>query len=129
MTTRTILSATRDHVNDAGLLAPYEDLYFRWSDSDVGGNTPFILFRFPGSNGPSSILLQQRDVLIVLVDTKGESERGHDRISAIERLFRQGGIQPGIRRFEVLGGLNGPLYLENDRPVWQLNIRCYTEDF
>lgn len=127
MTTRTILTDTVDYLDT--LLAGYAVKYFRWTDDDESSSTPFVMLRFPGPGGQSDELLQQFDVLLVLVQTPSGALDGHDDMSDILARVRQGGAQNTVVRFEPLGNMVGPQYLENGRPVWTLNIRCYTEDY
>lgn len=127
MTTRTILTDTVAYLGN--LLDGYDVKYFRWTDSDEEGSQPFVMLRFPGSGGPSDVILQQFDVLLVLVQTPTGAVTGHDDMSAILARIREGGAENTVTRFEPLGSVAGPQYLENGRPVWTLNIRCYTEDY
>lgn len=123
-----ILEKVRDHINAAALLTGYAAKYFRWTDADVQGTTPFILFRRPGSGGDSNILLQQTDVLIQLVGTPTTVVAGDARMQSILRLFRGSTSQTGVVRFDPIGPVRGPLYLENGRPVWELLVRVMTEN-
>lgn len=123
-----LLEKVRDHINAAGLLTGYTAKFFRWTDADVNGTTPFILFRRPGSGGDSSILLQKTDVLIQMVGTPTTVVSGDARMQSILRLFRGSTSQTGVVRFDPVGPVTGPLYLENGRPVWELTVRCVTED-
>ena len=121
-----ILQKVKAHIEVAGLLTGFSPKYFRWTDADVKGTTPFMLFRRIGGN--SNMLLQGIDVLIQQVGiptgvVDGDSNMGH-----IIKLFRGSSVQPGIIRFDPMGEVMGPLYLENGRPVWELTIRCYAED-
>jgi len=127
VTTRTILADTVAYLGT--LLDGYEVKYFRWTDADESSDTPFVMLRFPGGGGASNVILQQLDVLLALVQTPTGAVTGHDDMSAILAKVRQGGGQNTVTRFEPMGSLSGPQYLENGRPVWTLNIRCYTEDY
>lgn len=127
MTTRTILTDTVDYLGT--LLDGYAVKYFRWTDADESSDDPFVMLRFPGPGGTSDVILQQFDVLLVMVQTPSGPVVGHDDMSAILSRIREGGGQNTVVRFEPLGNMAGPQYLENGRPVWTLNIRCYTEDY
>ena len=122
-----ILRRVKQHVVDAGLAEGYTLKFFRWSDKDLKGKKPFIVFR-QGGSGLSNILLQQTDVLIQLGQVHSEIEKGDDTMQAIIRLFRGDTLQPDIARFDPLGTVAGPFTIENDRKIWELTVRCFTED-
>jgi len=101
--------------------------YFRWTDADINGNTPFIMLRQSG-DGPSDVLLQQIEVTITLVHNLDAVVRADEAMLQIVRLFRSDAVQPGVVRFDPIGGVRGPMYLENGRPAWQLVVRVFAED-
>lgn len=115
-------------ITAASLHTGYAFKYFRWTDADVSGKDNFIVLRQPGGGGDSNTLLQSPDVLIQLVAKPTEVVAGDDRMLAILRMLRQPTSQTGIIRFLPMGSVVGPLYLENGRPLWQLTVRCFTED-
>lgn len=127
MTTRTILTDLAAHL--ATELTGYDIKYFRWTDADESSQTPFVMMRFPGSGGGSDVLLQRIDVLMALVQVPTGAVTGHDDVSAIARRLRLGLGQGSVVRFELLGEPSGPSYLENGRPVWTINVRCYVEGY
>lgn len=128
MTTRTILTDTVAYLG--ALLDGYAVKYFRWTDADESSSTPFVMLRFPGPGGTSDELMQRFDVLLVLVQNPSGVVTGHDDMSDILAKFREGGGRNTVVRFESLqSNFTGPQYLGNGRPVWTLNIRCYTEDY
>jgi hypothetical protein len=124
VTTRTILTDLRAYIDD--LIQGYAVKYFRWTDADESSESPFVMMRFPGS-GNSDPLLQRIDVLLTLVQQPAGAVSGHDTMAAIVRRIREGGGYGDVLRFEVLSEPAGPMYLENGRPVWVADIRCYTE--
>lgn len=101
--------------------------YFRWTDADINGKTPFIMIRQSG-DGPSDILLQQIEVTITLVQNLDAVVTGDAAMAQMARLFRLESVQTGAIRFDTVGGVRGPMYLENGRPAWQLVVRVFTED-
>jgi hypothetical protein len=107
--------------------ADYNIKYFRWSDADMNGNTPFIVYRKAG-DGSSNILLQQVDVMIQLCQNPDSVVVGDAAMDLILRLFRGQTVQDGVIRFDPIGGVQGPMYLQNGRPIWELTIRCFTEN-
>ncbi len=122
-----LLNRVKDYADAANLLAGYEVKFFRWTDADVAGNTPFVLFRQSGSGG-SDMLVQQINVSIILVATPTTALSADARAQQIARLFRVAGSQDGLARFDTQGAVIGPMYMENGRPVFEIVVRCYTED-
>ena len=114
-------------ITAAGLMAGYTEKYFKWTDSDINGKNPFIVLRQSGS-GISNILLQQTDVLIQLSQVPTAIEAGDLRMKDILLLFRGQTVSTDIVRFDPIGTVLGPFYLENGRPIWELTVRCFTED-
>jgi hypothetical protein len=123
-----LLERVSGAITAAGLHTGYAIKYFRWTDADVAGTAPFMLFRRPGTGGDSNTLVQAQDVMIQLVATPTTVVAGDERMQAILKLLRQPTTQAGVVRFMPLGAVRGPLYLENGRPVWELNVRVVTED-
>lgn len=111
--------------NEPGLGA--QNLYFRWTDAKVNGTAPFFLFRQVGE-GASDILVQSINVQITLVDNANNVVEADRIMQDIIRLFRGATTQPGVVRFDPVGGVAGPSYLENGRPVFTLTVRVFTED-
>lgn len=110
------------------LLTGYVVRFFRWTDEDIAQSTPFIMLRQPGTGGQGSALLQSVDVQVMLCDTPANVVSADARAAAIMRRFRSSTTQTGVVRFDPIGEVQGPLYLENGRPFWLINVRCYTED-
>lgn len=109
------------------LLADYTVKCFRWSDSE--DSPPMVLMRFPGGGGASDPLLQQFDVMLIMMQDSAAAKKGHDDMSAILKRVREGGSQGTVRRFEPLDNIMGPQYLDDGRPLWTINVRCYTEGY
>lgn len=122
-----ILDRVSGFVDAAGLSAGYVTRYWRWLDQDLEQNTPAIVYRIAGSAGANS-LLQQTDVLILLIDMPEKAFAASEVMADIRKLMRGPTTPAGTVRIEPVGIEQGPMYLENGRPWWQLNVRVYTED-
>lgn len=123
----TLLENVQAFVEAAGYHTGYAKKYFRWTDADVTNSTPFILYRHPGSTGESNQLMQQLDVLIQLVATPTTVKTADTLMNNILKLFRGTTTPTGVVRADPMGGVSGPFYLENGRPVFELIVRCITE--
>ena len=122
-----VLQRVQKHLDDAGLLTGYETKYFRWTDADVANAEPFVLFRQSGETG-SDEFVQGILVQITLVTVPTGVVSADALMTEIARLFRVDGSEAGAFRFDVQGGVVGPMYLDNGRPVFTLDVRVMTED-
>ena len=121
-----LLPSVRDHLADADLLDGYRVLMYRWTDSE---GTPTIVFLRSGTGGASDYLVQRPDVRIVLVTGSASDVRaGEVRMHQILRYLRHSYKAAGVLHFQPMSGVIGPSYLENGRGVFELNIRCLTDD-
>ena len=123
----TILNRVQGLLNTAGLLTGYATKYLRWTDADVNGTTPFVLFRQSGG-GPSDVLLQSIQVTITIVHNATGAVTADATAQAIQRFLRGTTVATGIRRIDPAGEVRGPMYMENGRPVFEVVCRVFTED-
>jgi len=123
----TLLNRVRGLLDDNNLLDGYAVRYFRWTDADIAGNTPFVLFRQSGS-GESNELVQNTLVSVVLVATPTTAVSADALMQSLLRWVRVSGGDTGSIRFDPAGTVVGPSYLENGRPVFTLDVRVFTQD-
>lgn len=123
----TLIGRLETYLNAASLLTGYAVKYFRWLDADVNNTTPFIMLRQSGA-GNSDINMQETRLTITLVATPITAIDADTRMQSILRYLRGTVQTTGVTRFDPVGTVVGPMYLENDRPVFQLTVACYTED-
>lgn len=126
----SLLERVSSHLSAAGLLTGYDVLYFKWTDERINQNTPFILFRMAGTSGVDNQCVQYPDVRILLVGNPTTVLEADARAYDIHRHFRTQfeSADNSVKYFEPLGQVIGPLYLENDRPVLEINVRCLVDD-
>lgn len=123
-----ILDRVEQKVSDESLLTGYTVRKFRWTDEDVQGDTPIILFRVVGSGG-SDEFSQSNDVRVMLLEAdESKVVQGSNRIWAIMKAFRDSDYVTGVTRFDPVSTVSGPLYLDNGRPMWYFDVRVYTVD-
>lgn len=128
---RQLLKRVADDLSGRGFLVGYEIKYYRWEDSDVEGNTPFVLFRQEGTGGgggTSDVHLQQTDITIRLVDNSAGATAADDAMNTILRHFRLSSVPAGVIKYQPITNVVGPMYLENGRPMFELVVRVFTED-
>tara|TARA_B100000408_G_C10309709_1_gene228264 strand:- start:2911 stop:3294 length:384 start_codon:yes stop_codon:yes gene_type:complete len=118
----------RDHLDAASLLAGFDVQYYKWNDARRDGRPMFVLRR-PGPGGTSDYLVQRPQVLLILVSANHlDIDDSETRMHDILRYLRGNYKSPGIKHYEPLGGITGPLYTEDGRGVFQLNVQCLTDD-
>lgn len=123
-----VLERTASYLDGLGLLSGYSPRYHRWHDDDLTQNTPVAVFRHTG-DGASDTFKQEYDVTItMLAKDITKTEDVGDATKAIVQALRGTGTVTGVIKFEMLGNQQGPFYLENDRPLYQVNVRVFTED-
>ena len=116
-----------DFITAAGLHTGYAFKFYRFTDADTAGKNPLIVLRSDGA-GPSNSLVQSTDVLLQLIQVPTAIKAGDDRMHQLLQLFRGTTTVAGVLRFDPLGAVRGPFFLENKRPVFELSVRCITED-
>lgn len=125
----SILADVRQYIEDAGLATGYTWRYGRMLGVDSTSQYRFIMLRQMGE-GASDIHVQRINVLIMIA---GETESDVQTVDTlgdeIVRLFRGIGDQGDAFRFEVVGGKNGPFFLESNKPYYEVNISAYTENY
>lgn len=123
-----ILERTRDFLVATGLIDSYQHRFHRWIDADIEQNTPVVVFRKTG-DGPSDVFKQESDVTItILEDSPTKVQALGVTVQDIVRKFRSSDTIAGVIKFELLSSQQGPFYLENERPLYQINVRVFTED-
>lgn len=123
----TVLRRARDFLLNAGLISGYAQRFHRWLDADLSQNTAVIVFRKVGE-GDSDVFKQEHDLSITVMAAKASDiEQLGDDVSSIVREFRTGNSISGVIKFELLG-TNGPFYTENERPLFTIDVRVFTED-
>lgn len=123
-----LLEKVAGHLDDAGLLTGYAKKYFRWTDADVSGTANFVLFRMSGTAGARDATVQRPDVRILLVCNAASVVSGSQKADAIFANFSGTTAPSGIIKFEPLGAVSGPFYLDNGRGVFEIIVRCFVSD-
>ncbi len=127
----SLLQRVRDDLNTAGLLDGYVQRFYRWIDTDMKSGQ-IILFRMSGTYGPGAHVIQRPDVSIQLLCDPDQVTQGDTRMLAILRHFRSNFEIASTNgdAFNVvpLGGYDGPRYLQNNRALFDLRLRCMVED-
>ena len=112
------------HVAD--LITAYAIRFHRWTDSDQNGTGQLVLFRLSGT-GASDHLISGRDVLVRMLCSPAQVEAGRLVMERIQRrLFTEFEGQ-GAFLFYPIGEIMGPMYLQNERAIFDLNVRVMSD--
>ena len=112
------------HVAD--LTTGYVIRFHRWTDADQNGTGQLVLFRFSGT-GASDFLVSKRDVLIRMLCIPSQVDAGRKLMERIQRrLFTEFEGQ-GAFLYLPMGEVIGPMYLQNDRAMFDLNVRVMSD--
>lgn len=121
----TILTAVRTWLDADGLLDDYAVRFNRWTDEIEGGSGEFVLLRMSSGSGENDALVISPDVRLIIVASPEKVIEAQDRIWQISDYMRQPGAPEGVIKFAVLANPMGPMYLENGRGVFELNVRVF----
>lgn len=108
----------------ANLTDGYEFKWYRWVDSDLRNNRQKLMVLRPEGGGESDDLVGHPDYRLILIGEPNDPVVPHDRADSIKSHLRGLGAADEIMQFQILSDILGPLYLENDRPVFEVNIRA-----
>jgi hypothetical protein len=108
---------------DANLTDGYEFKWYRWHDDDLKDKRTRLVTLRPESGGVADNLIGHPDYRIILIGQANDPVEPHDRAEAIKEHLLSLGAVDKIMQFQILADILGPSYLEDDRPVFELNIR------
>ena len=129
-----LLQRMRSHLDQGNLLDGYKVLFYRWSDQDLNGSGQVILFRMPGTEGDGAHVIQRPDIEINMLCDPDQVAAGDARMLQILQYlranFETAEDNPFGRVFNMwpIGVYSGPTYLQNNRAMFNLVVRCMTED-
>lgn len=128
MSSALLLRVKNHIVDDGGLLGAYSVRYYRWTDRDLNGTGSVALFRMTGTGGPANHEAQQHDVSLFLLAKPALVTQADSDILAVLQYLRANYSDTGVFAFHPLQTYTGPTYLQNDRAMFELVIRCGVED-
>jgi hypothetical protein len=117
------LDQLRYHIED--LITDYQVRFHRWTDADQNGRGQLVLFRISGT-GNSDYLISKRDVLVRMLCNPDQVEAGRKVMEDIQSRVYDDFSGEGAFLFLPMGEVMGPMYLQNERATFDLNIRVMT---
>lgn len=123
-----LLDRVEDHLQAGNLLDGYRVNHYRWSDQDLNGDGQVILFRMAGTSGFGAHVIQRPDVSIQMLCSPRQVRNGDARMLQILQYLRANFQTDGVVNMWPIGPYTGPVYLENNRAMFELVVRCVTED-
>jgi hypothetical protein len=125
----TLLKRVRDHIFiDGGLLTGFETRYFRWTDADLQGSADIALFRMSGTFGDTVEAVQFNDVSLYAMCDAESMKSTDDAMLAVLQYLRADYSTAGVFGMTPIGTYTGPTALQNGRCIFEMVIRCGTED-
>jgi hypothetical protein len=110
----------------ADLTDGYLVRFHRWSDAEMNGDGQLVLFRLAGT-GSSDFLISSRDVLIRMLCSPSQVEAGRAVIQRMQRRLYTVFEGEGAFLFYPMGEVLGPMYLQNNRAIFDLNVRVMSD--
>lgn len=125
----TLLQRLKGHIIDDGnLLSGYAVRYYRWTDADLNGAGNVVLFRMTGTTGIVQTPAQMADVSMFLLANESSVKSADDSMLAVLQYLRANYTTTGVFNFFPLNTYTGPDYLENNRAMFEMVVRCGVED-
>lgn len=125
----TLLQRLKTHIiDDGGLLSTYPVRYYQWTDADLGGAGAICLFRMTGTGGSVNSEAQHNDVSLFLLVTEELSKAADDDLLEVLQYLRANYSSTGVFNYFPVQTYTGPVELANGRRLFEMVIRCGTED-
>ncbi len=125
-----VLERVKGFLESGGFTQGYEMRYFRWSDEDIEGRKPFMMFRISttASESDKHVQVFGVEILVATMPDTAIHLSANELVKNIQKRFRQPVDYEGIKKLQPISEPSGPMYLENGRPVYMLNVRCFVND-
>jgi hypothetical protein len=125
----TLLQRVKNHIiDDGGLLSDYSLRYYRWTDADLNGSGSVALFRMTGTQGLIQTPAQFIDVSLHLLADPDAVKTADDDMLEVLQYLRADYSDTGVFNMFPPFGYTGPSYLQNNRALFEMVIRCGVED-
>lgn len=124
-----LLQRLKTHIiDDGGLLSGYDVRYYKWSDIDLNGSGSVAMFRMAGTSGRVVSHTQFHDVSVELLANPTSVKQADNDMLGVLRYLRSDYFATGVFNAVPMGAYNGPIYLSNGRAMFEMVVRCGTED-
>ncbi len=121
----TVLSQLKDTSFGDDLSVGYNVKFWRWFDDDLSKVDPILVIR-PAGGGESDPFLGRPDIAIQIVGQSNNRDivDSDQRIQDIKTRLIKHPSRDDIIQFQILTDILPVVYLNNDRPVFELNVRA-----
>lgn len=124
-----LLQRVKKHIiDDGGFFSEHRLKYYKWTDADLNGTGQVVLLRMTGTSGLVSTPAQFHDVSLFALSGPSSVLATDNTMLEVLRYLREDFADTGVFNMFPIGGYTGPSYLENDRAMFEIVIRCGVED-
>lgn len=124
-----LLQTVKTHLIDyGGFLAGYSALYYTWRDSSLRGDGNVVVFRMTGSTGIITRHVQFLDVSVLLLVRPANVTTADAELRRILEFLRDDFEAMDSFNITPLGSYAGPTFLQNNRALFEMILRCGVTD-
>ena len=125
-----LLERVETHLSDQ--LDGWTLRYYMWTDADLNGAADVALLRMNGTGGANNHEVQFQDVSLSLMCDPSAIKSTDETMTAILRHLRESYDAGSVINVDVFFmrpiSYMGPVRLQNGRCLFEMVIRCATED-
>lgn len=122
-----LLEKIATYLRQAGLLEGLTTKFYRYTDEDLKGASNLVVFRMAGA-GPRNSVVQQPDIKVILIGKQSDIVETNNKADAIFKHFGGLTAPEDVLKLEPLAYVMGPFFMDNERPVFEINVRCFVQD-
>lgn len=123
-----LLNTLKGHLDAGGLFDGWSVVYWQMYDEDTATDAPPVVMMRPDGGGEANEYGQQPDVTIAILGGVNGYSQAADLATRIKLYLIEHNTAEQVVNFEILADVIGPTVLDNGRPMFQLNVRCWTEN-
>lgn len=121
------LQVIEDYLTAAGLTTGYTIKWYRWDDADLGNpKEKFFVLKQDGGGAVTPYFSRPAYRILLVGGKKENPSDGGNLSEQIITQFMENHTTGEIMQFQVLSDKIGPLFIENDRPIWEVNFTALT---
>lgn len=115
------------YLKDNNLIDGYIYKLFRWNDADLNNPTDKLMMLKQDGGGVVDRDVGRPFFNILIIGGKSEDpETGYSRAELIRDTMINDFTTGNVRLFSFINDIVGPLFIENDRPTYEVNFTALT---